>query len=331
MVPPNLWRILVVYKISVVLIDKSHDASKYEILNMRTWVTLAVFLCTFAARASIFYVATNGSDANPGTILAAPFQTIQHAATNMLAGDTCYVLGGVYRETLSPARSGTAAAPITFAAYSNEVVTIDACDLVTGWTLLSNGIYQASAKWNLGEGYNQVFVDGAMAHEAQFPDYGSGDVLHPATVPVTIYATNTAQIISPDFAGHPNNYWAGAWFSGGVGLSWSWQTAQVLSSTGTVITVNPSTETTDWWFTGSGNGYLWGKFNLLDADNEWYLQTNSAGNILNLRVIAGGNPSSHAVELKRRDWCVDFNGQNYITVTGLNLWVVPSKWTVTTR
>lgn len=166
-------------------------------------------LCVLPAHATTYFVATNGSNTNPGTTTAAPFQTIQHAATNMVAGDTCFIRDGVYRETLAPSRSGISSAPITFGAYSNEVVTLDGADAVTGWTFLSNGIYQASVNWDLGEGCNQVFVDGAMMREAQYPDYGSGDVLHPATVSVTVDSVNTNLITSTAWGGQPDNYWAG--------------------------------------------------------------------------------------------------------------------------
>lgn len=272
---------------------------------------------SISARATTYYVAPGGSDANAGTNLDVPFQTIRQASSIMIAGDICFIRGGVYRETLTAIRSGTADAPITFAAYSNEVVTISADDLVASWTPLSNGIYQASVDWDLGEGYNQVFVDGSMAHEAQYPHYGSGDLFHPATVSVTV---NGDQISSPAFDGQPDNHWAGSWFAGGIGLNWEWQTAHVLYSTGAVLTVDASTESQDFWFTGQGVGYLWGLPQFLGGDNEWYLQTNSSGNVLDLRVANGDAPSSHAIEMKNRIWCVDYNGQNYVTVSGLNLW-----------
>jgi hypothetical protein len=265
-----------------------------------------------------YFVATNGSDSNSGTNLAAPFQTIQHA---MVAGDTCYILAGVYHETLAPLSCGASNAPITFAGWSNAIVTLDAADAVTGWTFLSNGIYQASVNWDLGQGFNQVFVDGAMIHQAQYPNYGGGDVLHPGTVSVMVANTSSNVIRSSAFNGQPDNYWAGAWFAGGVGYNWAWQSARVLSSTGNTITMDPTTETPNWWFTGSGNGFLWGNFNLLIADNEWYLQTNSSGsNTLCLRITGGANPSTYTVEMKHRNWCVNLNSLNYITVSNLNLW-----------
>ena len=48
------------------------------------------------ALAHDYYVSTDGSDANPGTI-DRPFQTIQKAAALMVAGDTTYVRAGTYR------------------------------------------------------------------------------------------------------------------------------------------------------------------------------------------------------------------------------------------
>ena len=283
-------------------------------------LALAVSLGTLRAGAATYFVATNGSDANLGTNLATPFQTIQHASARLVAGDTCFIRAGAYHETLAPSSSGASGAPITFAAYLNEVVTLDAADAVTGWTFLSNGIYQASANWDLGEGYNQVFVDGALMHQARYPDYGNGDVMHPATASVTVSSINTNLITSTAWSGRPDNYWADAWFVGGVGYAWAWQSARVLSSTGATITVEATTETPNWWFTGDGAGFLWGKLSFLDADNEWHLQTNSIGNTLYLRITGGGDPSAHAVEMKRRNWCVDINGRNYITVSRLNLW-----------
>lgn len=272
------------------------------------------------ADATTYFVATNGSDSNLGTSLSSPFQTIQHAAGIMVAGDTCFIRGGTYRETLAPSNSGASNALITFAAYSNEVVTLNGADLVTNWTFVSNGIYLASVGWDLGEGCNQVFVDGAMMHEARYPDYGNGDVMHPATVSVVVNSTNTALITSTAWSGKPDNYWVGAWFLGGVGYNWSWQSARVIASTNNTVTVDAATETPGWWFTGSGNGFLWGASNLLDADDEWYLQTNSGNNTLYLRIAGGGNPSTHSVEMKRRNWCVDLDGRNYIVVSNLDFW-----------
>jgi hypothetical protein len=276
-------------------------------------------LSPHSVSAAIYFVAADGSDHNPGTNITAPFRTVQHAATVAAAGDTCYLRAGVYHETLTPSHSGTGVAPITFTPYSNEVVTLDAADVITNWTSVSNGIYAAGVYWDLGTGFDQVFVDGIMIHQAQFPTYGNGDVLHPATVSVFVNATNPALITSSAWNGKPDNYWAGNWFLGGVLPSWAWQSARVIASTNDTLTVDPATETGGWWFTGAGKGLLWGNSNLLDSDNEWFIQTNAAGNFLYLRITDGGDPTTHLVEVKHRNWCVNLNGLNNITVSGLNL------------
>src|SRR6266478_790834 len=106
-----------------------------------------------------WFVAPTGSDQNPGT-LAAPFKTIQHAATIAGAGDHVEIRAGTYHETVTPAHSGATGAPITFEAYNNEPVFISGADPVVGWSSYSGSIYQASMPWTLGEGSDQVFVDG---------------------------------------------------------------------------------------------------------------------------------------------------------------------------
>src|SRR5579884_2126337 len=129
-----------------------------------------------------WFVAPGGRDSSPGT-LAAPFATIQRAASLAQPGDTVFIRGGTYHETVTPARPGSAAAPITFAAYHGEHVTLDGADPITGWTNYRGAIYQAPQPWTLGEGDDQVFVDGRMINEARWPNT-SLDLSHPTMASV---------------------------------------------------------------------------------------------------------------------------------------------------
>jgi hypothetical protein len=73
-----------------------------------------------------YYVATTGSDANPGTKIA-PWRTIQHAANTARAGSTVNVRGGVYEELVSINVSGNASDGfITFASYPGENAVLEA-------------------------------------------------------------------------------------------------------------------------------------------------------------------------------------------------------------
>ncbi len=77
------------------------------------------------------FVAPNGSDSAAGT-LAAPLATFAAAIRKAGPGDTVYLRGGVYRQTLAPARSGLPGSPITFSRYGAETVVIDAEGLSQG-------------------------------------------------------------------------------------------------------------------------------------------------------------------------------------------------------
>jgi hypothetical protein len=268
------------------------------------------------------YVSPSGSDTNIGSINS-PMQTLAAAITNLNPGDTLYLRAGTYRETLTAANSGTAVSPITIAAYSNEVVTLSGCDLVTNnWTLTSNGVYSAAVGWDLGEGYNQVFVDGALVHEAQYPNWtATNGLMMPATVAVT--SSNNFTISSSTFTNLGDV--SGASFVGGVDPNWAWQNGVISSNSGTILFINSNAISGGWWWpvtyapkygaSQPGFGFVYGKLNLLNADNEWFLDSPTTN--LYLRIIGGANPTGHTVELKRRKWCIDLNGQNYVIVRGI--------------
>jgi hypothetical protein len=91
--------------------------------------TATVTLLAQPPSGTTYYVAPGGSDTNPGT-LAAPFGTLQHAATVAAAGDTVLARQGVYNALLTPPNSGNLAqGPITFASYPGETATIDGTGL----------------------------------------------------------------------------------------------------------------------------------------------------------------------------------------------------------
>jgi hypothetical protein len=78
-----------------------------------------------------YHVASTGKDTNPGTA-ARPWKTMQHAADVARAGATVLVHRGTYAEEVHFSRSGTAAAPITFAAAPGEKPVVRALQLDRG-------------------------------------------------------------------------------------------------------------------------------------------------------------------------------------------------------
>lgn len=110
-------------------------------MNIKRRRKLPVFLFAFLlflgaggvaapAFATDYYVATTGSDANPGT-LAAPFRTIAHGSQKMAGGDTLLIRGGTYNENMIHGvygftmPNGTSKSAMTrFAAYPGEQVIV---------------------------------------------------------------------------------------------------------------------------------------------------------------------------------------------------------------
>jgi hypothetical protein len=103
-----------------------------------TWMLASVFVSTVTAHAETYYVATTGSNSNPGTS-SQPWQTVAYAVSKMVAGDTTYVRGGVYKERLIRfGRSGTSSAPIRLLNAPGQSPAIQCED---GGPIISTGSY----------------------------------------------------------------------------------------------------------------------------------------------------------------------------------------------
>ena len=137
------------------------------------------FLTSLAGAKTIeFHVARHGDDRNPGTA-AAPFATLgrgQQAARQRAPGDgvTVWIHGGVYRLEqplqFTAADSGTAEAPVTYAAVAGESVELSgARELKLPWTLAEAGRWQAAVP--AGVEFDQLFADGAKLIRARYPNF----------------------------------------------------------------------------------------------------------------------------------------------------------------
>ncbi|MEK7152676.1 MAG: DUF1565 domain-containing protein, partial [Patescibacteria group bacterium] len=95
------------------------------------------FLEKVVAGGNTYYVATNGSDSNPGTA-SSPFRSIQTGVNAAVAGDTVIVMAGTYFERVIMPNSGTSASRITVKGTksgSTFQTIVDQHDTVlTNWT-----------------------------------------------------------------------------------------------------------------------------------------------------------------------------------------------------
>jgi len=93
--------------------------------NISKIILFIVFVCIFkVSNASTYYVSPTGNNSNAGTI-SNPWLTINYSQSQLVAGDTLFVRGGLYIETVFIGVSGTNSNPINILAYLNEIPIID--------------------------------------------------------------------------------------------------------------------------------------------------------------------------------------------------------------
>lgn len=109
---------------------------------------LALALPAAAARGATYFVAPNGSDAAPGSS-SAPWQTLQHAADRVVAGDTVIVRAGSYAGFVLGwdfPQNGAPGNPITFHAEPGAAV-------VSRNAKTADGINLEGASWIVLDGF----------------------------------------------------------------------------------------------------------------------------------------------------------------------------------
>jgi hypothetical protein len=284
--------------------------------------------------ANDYVVAPHGADTNPGTA-DAPFRTLQKAAQVLKPGDSCYVRTGVYRETVTPARSGTAEAPIVFRAFPGEKPVVSGADPVAGWALHKGKVHKAAMPWTRNTadrkaGMDQVFVDGEMVAEARWPNIAvnpaaitrdqlaraeSGAIVKPGSKEGEAATSRYVAKALKDFQA---DYWKGACIFFMPGALWCGVTGDVTASTPDSVTFTYNWLSPETFYNTREKDFffLWGKLEALDTPGEWYRDPSG---VLYLWPPRGDDPGRHLVEAKKRDLCFDLRGKAYVTIDGLGI------------
>jgi hypothetical protein len=286
-----------------------------------------LFLINAHASATDLHVSVSASAGGNGTETS-PYNTIQAAASVAKPGDKVIIHAGTYRETVTPAFSGTVNARITYMPYNNDLVIIDGTDPVTNWTLHSENIYRAKMSWDLGA-ENQVFVNDKMAHSARWPNVSEASIDDPFFV-LTNYSaaqtgSNATKIIDNKLPVKPDNFYKGCTLWACFGVKWTSFGTTISASTGNTLTY-PSTNNIEHAPFSNSYGnfistdkelyFLSGKYELLDSPNEWYLD--QVKDSLYLMVNAGVDPNT-SVKAKSRKIALNMNNRSYITVMNIHV------------
>ncbi len=260
------------------------------------------------APSSTRYVATDGLDANPGT-LEKPYRTIQKCASSAKALEVCAIRAGTYRETVKPN------AGVRFEPYQREIVTVDGSDPVGGWTLHAGSIYQARVSLEPSLPGNQVFVGQDAMQEARGPNMDADPsrptwaAMGTGTTYTTVYDPNLPDL---DWTGATLQMWSGS-------NPFAHQTATVASSSvGRVATDFTNTGVCPSLCAVPGGRYaLVGKLAALDRPTEWFYDTGAK--ILYLWAPGGANPNALKVYAKARQYAFDLRGASGVTIRDIRI------------
>lgn len=151
-------------------------------------VAIVLFLAG-VGRGADFYVSPEGNDAWSGRVAEGvgndgPFATLEKAsaavrelvAAGLAEPVTVHLRGGVHvvaqTVKLGPECSGTAAHPITFAAYRDETPVLVGAKTVSGWQAYRDGIYRAdlAAQGLAGFRFQNLFFQGQRQIPARYPN-----------------------------------------------------------------------------------------------------------------------------------------------------------------
>lgn len=277
-----------------------------------TFLPLLVCLCAsiHPVSAKNYYVAANGSNANTGTSITAPWQTISKlnaAFASMAPGDSIlFRRGDVFYGTVVVGKSGSSGKPLVISAYGTGAKpVITGFITASSWTLVSAGIYQAyvpAAKSTL----NMVTVNGIPQALGRYPnatDANGGYLSYESF-------SGSSAITDSQLTSAVN--WTGAEAVIRKKL-WVLDRCKITAHSGSTLTYTNTSSST---YTGTNNfGYfIQNDARTLDQPGEWYFKSSTKYLQLYFGAVA---PSAYAIKVSTLDTLLSMSSRSYISVNNL--------------
>ena len=152
--------------------------------TLQILAAIGIYASAQAATQATYYVAPDGSDANPGTE-ALPFQTIEKARdvvrtlTPSMTGDIIvYLRGGTYqiKKTIEfgPLDGGKDGKYVKYMAYGTEKPLVTGGEPITGWTIhdKDKNIWKVTG---VTARFRQLYVNNKKAIRARLPNLGTNN------------------------------------------------------------------------------------------------------------------------------------------------------------
>jgi len=287
---------------------------------------------------TVFYVAPDGSDQNPGS-KDKPFATLKRARNAVREAKkttnepiTVFVRGGVYYQSepivFTAEDSGRKDAPVTYAAYEDEKPVISgAIELNLEWYEYKDGIMQTTTPaFGLAQAevpgakegklaFTQLFINGKRQHLARYPNYSKGN-------PLITGPGSSNDALSPERVKRWSNP-IGAFVHGLSSHRWGSLHYRItgINSEGEVQLEGGDQINRDSSLHNKFR-YVENIFEELDAPNEWYLDTKQG--ILYYMPPEGLDLAKAKVEAVVLKQLFEFRGSKenpvqYITLRGFTI------------
>ncbi|MES2849095.1 MAG: right-handed parallel beta-helix repeat-containing protein, partial [Bacteroidota bacterium] len=275
----------------------------------RLLLLLSIVSVALAANATNYYVSTTGNDGAAGTSPAAAWKSLSKVSSFTFAandsilfkrGDVFYGAITVNRNNLNFSAYGTGARPLI-----TGFVTL------SGWTLVSTGIYKASVS---AKSYlNMVSLNGRPQRVGRYPN---ATETNGGFLPFEAAGSNS--VTDNEMTSTVN--WTGAEIAIRKN-GWRIERCLITNHTGGTFTYRPLMKANG---AGAGNSssaklghgyFIQDDIRTLDQFGEWYYDTTAR--MLNMYFGANA-PTSYAVQVGVIDTLFNANSRSFISVNEIN-------------
>ena len=266
-----------------------------------TPLILILAIC-FNAKATNYYIAASGNDANNGTSTSTPWKTLNKLNSffsSLKPGDNVLLnRGDVFYGTIIVNKSGSSGYPITIGAYgSGADPMVTGFTTVSSWTNIGSNIWESTgAVTTLSTFNNVVVINGVITPMGRYPNTG-----------YLAYQSHsgTSSITSSSLTGSPN--WTGAEAVIRT-IRWNLERDLITSQSGGTLSYSGSTSTP----TDGYGFFIQNDPRTLDSQNEWYFNPSTK----KLRIYSASMPTN--VRVASIDRLAYTNGYNYITFDNID-------------
>ncbi len=261
----------------------------------------AVLLPLHLLAQTTYYVSNSGSDSNSGTSESSPWESLTKVNSQTFsAGDQIlFKRGDQWEGTITVSASGSSGNPIVYGAYgSGDNPKIYGSEEITGWTLYSGNIYQAS----LSDTISQLFLDDERMQVARYPNSGYFLIN-------TVINTDSFSCESLNTA---IDYTGAVWI--GRTSAWSLIPENVTASSSDTISLASSPV---YDLNESEGFYLTNKLEFLDSPGEWYYDTSTE--TIYFWTPDGSSPANYQIRGAVYENGLEIYNKSYISIQNIDI------------